>query len=69
MCEIKTRLSLKRASFQQLVHFHTTQSAIGLKGTFLRAALPRCFPLFPVNAADNKQRDPKMSTIKIDIDP
>ena len=25
--------------------------------------------LFTVNAADNKQRDPNMSTIKIDIDP
>ena len=24
---------------------------------------------FVVNAADNKQRDPKMSAIKIDIDP
>ena len=25
--------------------------------------------LFLVNAADNKQRDPKMNCIKIDIDP
>lgn len=55
--------------FQNMWVYDIESEKLVVKSITYVPGLYKIFDEIVVNAADNKQRDPKMSTIKIDIDP